>query len=151
MVTNLITVQHLMNLKYITSYLCVAFSWSVDSAQLYPGTGTHNASLSLSQIPTYTVTCLTAYELCSYSIHHIVCGDTDYCIHIFPFIYCCIINGVSALLTLSDPTSDLVRQYDFPVLLHVGRCLTRFLLRLFARCWSLSDVFPHVVQTLANR
>jgi hypothetical protein len=25
------------------------------------------------------------------------------------------------------------------------------LLRLFARCRSLSDAFPHVVQTLANR
>jgi hypothetical protein len=27
----------------------------------------------------------------------------------------------------------------------VGRCPTRFLLRLFARCRSLSDTFPHVV------
>jgi hypothetical protein len=34
---------------------------------------------------------------------------------------------------------------------HVGPRPTRFLLRLFARCRSLSDAFPHVVQTLANR
>jgi hypothetical protein len=33
----------------------------------------------------------------------------------------------------------------------VGRCPTRFLLRLFARCRSLSDAFPYVVRTLANR
>jgi hypothetical protein len=33
------------------------------------------------------------------------------------------------LLTLSDPMSDLVRHYDFPV----------------------PDAFPHVVRTLANR
>jgi hypothetical protein len=33
----------------------------------------------------------------------------------------------------------------------VGRRPTRFLLHLFARCRSLSDVFPHVVRTLANR
>jgi hypothetical protein len=33
----------------------------------------------------------------------------------------------------------------------VGRRPTRFLLRLFARCRSLSDVFPHAVRTLANR
>jgi hypothetical protein len=31
-----------------------------------------------------------------------------------------------------------------------GRLPTRFLLRLFARCRSLSDAFPHVVRTLAN-
>jgi hypothetical protein len=33
----------------------------------------------------------------------------------------------------------------------VGRRPTRFLLRLFARCRSLSDAFPHVVRTLTNR
>jgi hypothetical protein len=33
----------------------------------------------------------------------------------------------------------------------VGRRPTRFLLRLFARCRSLSDAFPHVVRILANR
>jgi hypothetical protein len=32
-------------------------------------------------------------------------------------------------ITLSDPVSDLIRHYDFPV----------------------PDAFPHVVQTLANR
>jgi hypothetical protein len=43
------------------------------------------------------------------------------------------------------------RQYDFPVLLYVGKHPTRVLLRLFARCRNLSDAFPHVVRTLANR
>jgi hypothetical protein len=33
----------------------------------------------------------------------------------------------------------------------VGRRPTRFLLRFFARCRSLSDAFPHVVRTLTNR
>jgi hypothetical protein len=32
-----------------------------------------------------------------------------------------------------------------------GRRPTRFLLRFFARCRSLSDAFPRVVRTLANR
>jgi hypothetical protein len=60
------------------------------------------------------------------------------------------INGHHTL-TLSDPTSDLVRQYDFPVLLRCRKTSDTVLLRLFARCWSLSDAFPHVVRTLANR
>jgi hypothetical protein len=33
----------------------------------------------------------------------------------------------------------------------VGRRLTRVLLHLFARCRSLSDAFPYVVRTLANK
>jgi hypothetical protein len=37
--------------------------------------------------------------------------------------------AVPKALTLSDPMSDLVRHYDFPV----------------------PEAFPHVVQTLANR
>jgi hypothetical protein len=54
-------------------------------------------------------------------------------------------------LTLSDLTSDLVRQYDFPVLLRCRKTSDTVLLRLFARCRSLSDAFPHLVRTLANR
>jgi hypothetical protein len=57
----------------------------------------------------------------------------------------------SAALTLSDPKSDLVRQYDFRVCSDVGRRPTLFFLRLFASCRSLSDAFSHVVWTLANR
>jgi hypothetical protein len=53
-------------------------------------------------------------------------------------------------LTLSDPTSDLVRHYDFPVPLQCQKTSDTFLLHPL-RCWSLSDTFPHVVQTLANR
>jgi hypothetical protein len=34
---------------------------------------------------------------------------------------------------------------------YIGPCPKWFLLRLFTRCRSLSDAFPHVVQTLANR
>jgi hypothetical protein len=34
---------------------------------------------------------------------------------------------------------------------HIGPRPTRFLLRLLARCRSLSDAFPHVVRTLAHR
>jgi hypothetical protein len=54
-------------------------------------------------------------------------------------------------LTLSDPTSNLSRQYDFPVPSDVVRRPTWFLLRLFARCRSLSGAFPHIIRTLANR
>jgi hypothetical protein len=45
--------------------------------------------------------------------------------------------------TSSDSTILLFRS-------DVGRRPTRFLLRLFARCRSLFDAFPHVVRTLAN-
>jgi hypothetical protein len=38
-------------------------------------------------------------------------------------------NYIHVFLTLSNPMSDLVRHYDFPV----------------------PDAFPHVVRTLANR
>jgi hypothetical protein len=47
----------------------------------------------------------------------------------------------SNLLTLSDPTSALVWQYDFPVLLQCRKMSDTFLLRLFTRCRSLSDAF----------
>jgi hypothetical protein len=40
-----------------------------------------------------------------------------------------VFSGITMVLTLSDPMSDLVRHYDFPV----------------------SDTFPDVVRTLANR
>ena len=53
-------------------------------------------------------------------------------------------------LTLSDPMSDLVRHYDFPVPLRCHKTSDTFLLHPL-RCRSLSDAFPHVVQTLANR
>jgi hypothetical protein len=52
-------------------------------------------------------------------------------------------------LTLSDPTSNLVRQYDFPVPLRC-RKTSDTVLCLFSRCRSLSDAF-RVVRTLANR
>jgi len=73
------------------------------------------------------------------------------------------------ILTLSDPTSDLVRHYGFPILLRCRVTSDTFFLRLFARsavgacptlffafvrpfrCRSLSDTFPRVVQTLANK
>ena len=64
------------------------------------------------------------------------------CTHIFP--------EVTGSLTLSDPTSDLVRHYDFPVPLRCRKTSDTFLLRPL-RCRSLSDAFPHVVRTLANR
>ena len=53
-------------------------------------------------------------------------------------------------LTLSDPTSDLVRHYDFPVPLLCWKTSDTFLLCPL-RCRSLSDAFPHVARTLANR
>jgi hypothetical protein len=62
----------------------------------------------------------------------------------------CFCTEIHFCLTLSDPTSDLIRRYDFPVLLHCGKTSDTFLLRLL-RCRSLSDVFPHVIQTSANR
>ena len=73
------------------------------------------------------------------------------------------------ILTLSDPTSDLVRHYDFPIPLRcrvtpdtfffalfsrsaVGACSTLFFAFVRPlRCRSLSDTFPHVVQSLANK
>jgi hypothetical protein len=55
------------------------------------------------------------------------------------------------LLTLSDPTSDLVRQYNFPVLL---RCRKRSDTVFVAFVRPLSEPvrrFFYVVRTLANR
>jgi hypothetical protein len=56
-------------------------------------------------------------------------------------------------LTLSDPSSNLFRQYDFPVLLRCRKMsdMAFFLLRLFARCRCLSNAFIYIVRTLANR
>jgi hypothetical protein len=54
-------------------------------------------------------------------------------------------------LTLSDPRRTSSDSMIFRFRSDVGRRPTRFLLRLFARCRSLSDAFPHVVRTLANR
>ena len=92
------------------------------------------------------------------------------------FCVVCVWSGQSdfmalfmVFLTLSDPTSDLVQHYDFPVPLRCGVTSDTFLLRLFTRsavgacptlffafvrplcCRSLSDTFPHVVRTLANK
>jgi hypothetical protein len=52
-------------------------------------------------------------------------------------------------LTLSDPTSDLVRHYDFPVPLQCRKTSDTFFVAfvLLLRCRSLSDAFPHVVRT----
>ena len=61
--------------------------------------------------------------------------------------------GCHLLLTHSNPMSDLVRHYDFPVLL---RCWVTSDTFFFAfvrplRCRSLYDTFPHVVRTSANK
>ena len=58
--------------------------------------------------------------------------------------------GRRMILTLSDPTSDFVRHYDFPVPLQCRKTSDTILLHPI-RCRSLSDAFPHVVRTLANR
>jgi hypothetical protein len=53
-------------------------------------------------------------------------------------------------LTLSDPTSDLVWHYDFPVPLQWRKTSDTFFFVTFVlplRCRSLSDAFPHVVWT----
>jgi len=84
MVTNLIPVQHLMSLKYIMSYLHLAFSWRVDSAKLYPGTGTHIVSLSLTNTHIHSNFVDSLWALL-FSLHHIVCGDNEYCIHLLTF------------------------------------------------------------------
>jgi hypothetical protein len=68
-------------------------------------------------------------------IVHIICFHTD--------------KGFECL-TLSDPASDLVQHYDFPVPLRCWKTSDAFLLRPLC-CRSLSDAFPHVVRTLANR
>jgi len=62
----------------------------------------------------------------------------------------CFCTEIHFCLTLSDPTSDLIRHNDFPVPLRCQKTSDTFLLRLL-RCRSLSDVFPHVVRALANR
>jgi len=53
-------------------------------------------------------------------------------------------------LTLSDPTSDLVRNCDFPVPLQCRKTSDMTLLHPI-HCRSLSDAFSHLVRTLANR
>jgi len=102
MVTNLIPVQHLMNLKYITSYLCVAFSWRVDGAQLYPGTGTHNGSLPLTNTHIYSNLVDSLWALLLFVTSHSVWWywllHTSISILFTPAS--CIMNGVSAPLTL---------------------------------------------------
>jgi hypothetical protein len=65
---------------------------------------------------------------------HIICFHTD--------------KGFECL-TLSDPVSDLVQPYDFPVPLRCRKTSDTFLFPLRSR--SLSDAFPHVVRTLADR
>jgi hypothetical protein len=53
-------------------------------------------------------------------------------------------------LILSDPTSNLVRQYDFPVPLRCRKTSDTVFVA-FACCRNLSDAFPHVVRISANR
>jgi hypothetical protein len=68
-----------------------------------------------------------------------------YSTHIFCFIVTVSTSlGCACKWTSSDSTI-------FQFCSDVGRRPTRFLLRLFARCRSISEAFPHVVQTLANR
>jgi len=56
-------------------------------------------------------------------------------------------------LTLSDPTSDLVQHYDFPLPLRCQVTSDTFFVAFVhpLRCRSLFDTFPHVVRTLTNR
>jgi hypothetical protein len=61
------------------------------------------------------------------------------------------VNELNETLTLSDPTSDIVRQYDFTVLLRCRKMSDTVFVVFFAHCRNLSDAFPHVVRTLANR
>jgi hypothetical protein len=64
-------------------------------------------------------------------------------------------NSIYSIWYLSDrycyPASNLVRQYDFPVPLRSRRTSDTVFVAFSARCRSLSDAFPHVVRTLANR
>jgi purine-cytosine permease-like protein len=52
-------------------------------------------------------------------------------------------------VTPSDPTSDLFRQYEFPVLIRC-RKMSGTVFVTFV-CRNLSEVFPHVVRILAKR
>ena len=58
-----------------------------------------------------------------------------------------------SVLTLSDPTSDLIRHYDFPIPLRCRVTSDTFFFAFVCplRCRSLSETFPHVVWTLANK
>jgi hypothetical protein len=60
-------------------------------------------------------------------------------------------NMIIYRLTLSDPTSDLVRQFDFPVLLRCRKTSDTVFVAFVRPLSELSDAFPHVVRTLANR
>jgi hypothetical protein len=60
-------------------------------------------------------------------------------------------ENLALCLTLSDPTSDLVRQFEFSVVLRCRKTSDTVFVALFTHCWSLSDAFSHVVRTLANR
>ena len=61
-----------------------------------------------------------------------------------------LLPGAELPLTLSDPTPDLVRHYDFPVPLRCRKTSDSFLLCPL-HCRSLSNASPHLVKTLANR
>jgi hypothetical protein len=56
------------------------------------------------------------------------------------------LNGFNPFRSYIGPRPTMIFEVS-----DVGRLPTRFLLRLFARCRSLSDAFPHVVRTLTNR
>jgi hypothetical protein len=62
-----------------------------------------------------------------------------------------IVAPYTLTLTLSDPTSNHSDSMIFLFRSDVGRRPKLFLLCLFALCRSMSDAFPHVVRTLANR
>jgi hypothetical protein len=80
------------------------------------------------------------------------------------WIYCAKRSKSKNFHRNGNSRSRCYRYYPFPILHRtssdsmifqfcsdVGRRPTWLLLRLFARCWSLSDAFANVVRTLANR
>ena len=61
----------------------------------------------------------------------------------YPFVMLFISDTIHSL-TLSDPTSDLIQLYDFPVPLRCRKMSDKvFFLRLFACCWGLSEPVRH--------
>jgi hypothetical protein len=57
------------------------------------------------------------------------------------YLHCFMLIYTKLLLTLSDPTSDLVRQYDFPVLLRCRKTSDTVLLRLCAAVGACPTLF----------
>jgi hypothetical protein len=78
------------------------------------------------------------------------------------FVFLCVPRGVVSLvlnyrrieinqLTLSDPTSKLVRQYDFPVPPRCRKTSDTVFVAFVRPLSETARAFPHVVRTLANR